>query len=780
MNKLNRRSFLRNTLILGSGAVITAVGNRYHIALAAAGPVVYRMRILHTNDHHARIEPATVQVGTGTGGAAINRNFGGVARRKTLIDQIRATTTDDLLLLDAGDIFQGTLYFNQFEGQADLFFYNALGYEAVTVGNHEFDRGQTALVNFVNGANFPMLSANLNVDPSAALAASLSGTPLTAAGKLGPRTIISKPSGKKVGLFGLTPPDTGILSNAGPGVTFGADIIGIAQTQVDALKAEGADIIVGLTHVGYSVDQVLAAGVRGINIIIGGHSHTPLLPVINSPTPLGVASAGAYPTIVKDPDGKDVVICTDWEWAKWLGDMTVGFDATGTIAEITGVIRPVWADGLGTPARTLLPGEQVEIVPDATFVTKIETDYKPSITALQSMVIGSASVLLDGERANVRNRETNLGDLIAEVILARTAPDGAVIAITNGGGIRASIAAGQVTVGNVLTVLPFGNTIALTTITGAQLQAAIENGLSQINFTTPSSSAGRFPQVAGVRFSYNPNAVPGSRLVSLDIKQSNGSFVAVNPAASYRVATNNFMLTGGDGYAVFAAGSNKIDTGYILADVLIDYFIRSSPVSAGTDGRIVQTVPFTPTATATATASATATLIPTETATPIPTNTATATPTETATPIPTNTATATPANTPTTIPTAVPTVTPTTVLADLSVEQIPIAAHGLITFNLLVKNKGPAAATDIIVTDQLPSNIRYVYAFSTKGICRFDVVNRRVVCTISRLRTSETMGIVIGVQRKGDASVVNTVSVSAATNDPHTSNNTSTVTVRAH
>ena len=97
----------------------------------AAGPTTYRMRVLHTNDHHARIEPVTVQVGTGTAGAAINRNFGGVARRKTLVDQIRAATTNDLLLLDAGDVFQGTLYFNQFVGQADLFFYNALAYDAM-------------------------------------------------------------------------------------------------------------------------------------------------------------------------------------------------------------------------------------------------------------------------------------------------------------------------------------------------------------------------------------------------------------------------------------------------------------------------------------------------------------------------------------------------------------------------------------------------------------------------------------------------------------------------
>ena len=768
--KPSRRSFLRGTFLLGSGAVLTVVGNRYRIAIAQA-PAAYRMRVLHTNDHHARIEPVTVQVGTGTAGAAINRNFGGVARRKTLVDQIRAATTDDLLLLDAGDVFQGTLYFNQFVGQADLFFYNALAYDAMAVGNHEFDQGQGALLNYINGANFPVLSANLNVDASATLAAALSATPLTGAGKLGPRTIITKASGKKIGVFGLTPPDTSILANVGAGVSFGTDLVAIAQAQVDALKAEGAEVIIGLTHVGYTVDLQLAAAVRGINLIIGGHSHTPLLPVTNPPTPVGIASAGPYPTVVNDPDGKSVVVCTDWEWAKWLGDMTLGFDATGAITEITGVISPVWADGLGTPARALLPGEQPEITPDAAFVTKINTDYKPAITALQNTVIGSAAVLLDGERANVRNRETNLGDLIAEIMLARTQIDGATIAITNGGGIRASIPAGQVTVGSVLTVLPFGNTIALTTITGAGLRSAIENGISQINFTTPSSSAGRFPQIAGLRFGYNPNLAVGSRVTYLDIAQTGGGWAPVDPAASYRVATNNFMLTGGDGYAAFAAGSNKVDTGYIMADVVNDYFLNNSPVSKATDGRIVQTeLPFTPTPTSTATATATPTSTPTETPTATPT--ATSTPTETPTPTATATATATSTNTPT--PTATNTPTPT---AGLSIDQDVFAKGKFVTFTLVAKNSGPDTAKDVVVSDVLPANVRYVYAFSTRGHCRYDPATRRVTCTISRLNRNERVWIAITVFRLDRNAVVNTATIESSTADSQPSNNSSTVTV---
>ncbi len=791
MQKISRRAFLRGTVMLGGGAVLTVVGDRYRIAMSA-GPTAYRVRIVHTNDTHARIEPATVQIGATSAGVAINRDFGGVARRKTLIDQIRAATTDDLLLLDAGDVFQGTLYFNQFNGLADLFFFNGLAYDAMAVGNHEFDQGQSALLAFVNGASFPVLSANIGVDPAAVLAPAVSVTPLTGAGKLGPRTIVTKASGKKIGIFGLTPPDTGILSNAGIGVTFNANVVAVAQAQVDALKIEGADYIIGLTHVGYDLDKAIAAGVRGINVIIGGHSHTPLQTAANATLPLGIASAGPYPTVIQDPDGKDVVVCTDWEWGKWLGDMTVGFDAAGAISEITGVIRPVWAGGLGT--RALLPGEQPEIVADATFQAKIDTDYKPAIVALQSAVIGSASVSLDGERANVRNKETNLGDLIAETMLARTLTDGANVAITNGGGIRASIAAGQVTVGSVLLVLPFGNTIALTTITGAQLLAAIENGLSQINFVTPSGSAGRFPQVAGLRFSYNPNFAVGARVTVLEIAQPGGGWVAVNPAASYRVATNNFMLTGGDGYATFAAGSNKVDTGYVMADVLADYFRANSPVTKATDGRITQVaLPNTPTPTNTATPTITATPTntltptPTDTATPTPTDTATPTPTDTATPTPTDTATPTPTYTatPTATATNTPTSTPTNTatpapLADLRIEQTGWVSgrRNLRAVIFLVgRNRGPNSAANVVITDQLPAGVKDVNAFSLQGRCDYDRATRRVTCRVSNVSANRSVLITITAEFESAGAFVNTATISSATSDPQPGNNTTTQTL---
>jgi 5'-nucleotidase / UDP-sugar diphosphatase len=612
MQKIGRRAFLRRTIALGGGAVLSIYGNRFEIAFGATAQTAYKLRVLHTNDHHARIEPeAGVRIGSTSTGAAITRNFGGVARRKTLIDQLKAgkAADEEIMLVDAGDVFQGTLYFNKFKGAADLEFYNAMGYEAMAVGNHEFDAGQDTLKTFVAGANFPLLSANMTIAASAVLNDVKSPTDLlTGPGKIGSRMLLTKGT-KKIGIFGLTPPDTAILTNTGPGITFNTDLKAVAQSQIDLLRAEGADIVIGLTHIGYAADVALVPQLGGLNAIIGGHSHTPLLPQ-PAPKAVGSSTTEAYPKVVKDKDNKDVIICTDWEWGKWLGDVTLNFDASGALTGATGVIHPVWADGLGATPRALIEGEGAEITPDATIQSRITTFYKPEIVALQNTKVGATTTELVGATALVRTRETNLGNLICDAILERTRIDGAQIAIMNGGGIRAAIPAGDITVGQVLSVLPFGNTLALVTLTGAQLLEALENGVSQINLNPPSTSLGRFSQVAGLRFKYAPQQQarfvdnstprdpskdrPGKRVLeALLVPQPSSPppttpppLPAIKPGDSYRVVVNNFMLGGGDGYSMLTGGTNKVDTGYVLADVVADYVASKSPLTVGLDGRI--------------------------------------------------------------------------------------------------------------------------------------------------------------------------------------------------
>lgn len=573
MQPISRRTFLKQ--MAAAGVAVTLYANRsFHLAFADAGPTAFKVRILHTNDHHARIEPV---LDSATPPQPLH---GGVAHRHTLIESQRQSAGPDLdvLLLDAGDVFQGTLYFNQYNGLADLEFYKAMQYQAITIGNHEFDKGPQALADFMAKAADPAFVPPVNPAGSVAAAVAIpvisaninttAASPLN--GKIIKNTIITlskgAAAGKKIGIFGLTAPDTAILSNVGEGVTFvgnpdpeaaNTELVDLMNAQVTELKNQGANAVIALTHIGYALDKALAAKTVGIGLFLGGHSHTPLGPQPNK--------QGEYPTPVTNGAGDNVPVLTDWEWGRWLGVFDVGFDDQGRVSELT-----------GTPIEVIAnPTKTGYIEPNAAIETRINTDYKPPLDALRQQKVGETQVLLDGVRNNVRNRETNLGSLIADALLQKTASDGVQVAITNGGGIRNSINVGNVTVGGVLEVLPFGNTIALVTLTGAQILASLEHGVSQADL-----SNGRFPQVAGLRFTFTPSYAANSRVLKVEIQQSNGSFVALDPTANYRVATNNFMLTGGDGYAAFPQGQDKVDTGFIMADVVADYIAANSPITA--------------------------------------------------------------------------------------------------------------------------------------------------------------------------------------------------------
>ena len=498
----------------------------------------FSLRILHTNDHHAHLEPAKYG----------DRLLGGIARRRTLIDQIRAenkANQEPLLLLDAGDIFQGTLYFNQYLGQADLDFYNALNYDASTIGNHEFDRGQQVLADFIAKAKFPIISANIDIAPESPLY-----------GKVRPWHVLNM-QGEKVGLFGLTTPDTAILASVGEGVKF-TDPIAAAKASVSSLKKQGINKIVALTHIGFENDVTLARKVHDIDIIIGGHSHTSVGNIPNANHP--------YPLVEKNGTKAPVLVVTDWEWGKYLGDLSVSFDRAGKLI--------AWA---GKPHAI-----DASIKPNSEFMDKLKA-YAAPIEALRQKVIGKSLVALDGDRVKLRNSETPLGNLIVDAILAKTKVDQVQVAIVNAGGIRNGFPLGDITMGNVLEALPFGNTITRVELTGKQLIEALESGVSMAE-----QGEGRFPQVAGIRFVWDSKLPAGKRVTKVEVKDASGKFQLLNSEDVYRVATNNFLASGGDGYRVFAEGKNLLETGYLLSDAIAEYITASSPLQITTEGRIVR------------------------------------------------------------------------------------------------------------------------------------------------------------------------------------------------
>ncbi len=591
---------LMAVVVLGFGwsAARTAVGATDGAATATQedGPTLV---IMHTNDVHTHIEQFNKYGGfCDEEDAAEGKCFGGVARRMTKINEIRAEYPD-ALLLDAGDEFQGTLFFTQYKGEATQEFMNWLGYDAMTVGNHEFDAGPATLARFVQGVDFPVLGANVDATNDPDLA-----------GLLRPYAVLDV-NGTQVGVIGVVTDLTGILSSAGPNVTF-TDPVAAVQQYAAELEDQGVNIIIVLSHLGYVPDQNLAAQVEGVDIIVGGHSHTFLSNTSDK-------AKGPYPTVVESARGEPVLIVQDGSYGRYLGFLKVTFSADG--------VAQTWE---GEP---ILLDANVEQDPEV--LARVEELAQP-LNELRQQVIGETAVDLDGSRESCRFAECTMGNLVTDAILWATQAQGVQIALQNGGGIRASIPAGPVTVGQVLEVLPFGNTIATFEITGADLLTALENGVSRAE-NPENEGTGRFLQVSGLRYSWDPTKPAGERIVSVEVRTADGGWEPLDPEAVYKVAANNFIRNGGDEYAVFAEKAiNAYDFGPLLADVVMDYIAEHSPVQAELEGRITQVTAAEPTA------------APTEAATEEPTEAPTAEPTAapTATPVPQPAATTAPTEAP--------------------------------------------------------------------------------------------------------------------------------------
>ncbi|MEN3793795.1 bifunctional metallophosphatase/5'-nucleotidase [Fulvimarina sp. MAC3] len=507
------------------------------------------LTILHTNDVHSHIQPINkYDAACGEEDAAENACFGGAARMLTAINTAKDRATNPILV-DGGDQFQGTLFYNQYKGKATAEMMNALGYEAMVVGNHEFDDGPEVLRDFIAAVDFPVVMANADVSNEPALADVIE-----------PSAIIKK-AGKKIALVGVTPSDNDQLASPGEGVTF-SDPVEALKTEVARLEGEGIDTIILLSHSGYEVDKRIAGNVPGIDVIVGGHSHTLLSNTDDK-------ASGPYPTVVKNPDGIDVPIVQAYAYGKYLGELVVTFGDDGNVLKAEGA--PILLDA--------------SIPEDEALKARIAELAKP-LEEIQKKVIGKTGGPIDGGRDTCRAGECQMGNLVADAMLDRVADQGVQLAITNGGGLRASFDEGDVTLGEILTVLPFGNTLSTFKLKGSDLKAALENGVSQVE-----EGGGRFPQIAGMRITWSPHGTAGEdRITSIEIADGKGGFTPYDPDATYLVVSNNYMRTGGDGYSVFEEkGSEAYDFGPLLADVLTEYLQKdNSAYEPYTDGRIAK------------------------------------------------------------------------------------------------------------------------------------------------------------------------------------------------
>ncbi|ETT82089.1 5'-nucleotidase C-terminal domain-containing protein [Viridibacillus sp. FSL R5-0477] len=509
---------------------------------------------MHTNDTHAHLD--------------------NIAKRTTAIKNVRAKKPNSLLL-DAGDVFSGTLYFNEFQGKADLEFMNLLRYDAMTFGNHEFDLGSSkeghqALADFIKGANFPFISANVDFsadDRFKGLFTDLiSSKPEK--GKIY-NGIIKEINGEKVGIFGLTTEETKDISS--PGSIVFENYIKEAEKAVKAFEGQGVDKIIALTHIGYDDnakidnDLTLASTVKGIDVIVGGHSHTQL------DEPVVIDQDNNNKT--KDP----TVIVQAYQYSDYLGNVDVEFDSKGKVITTNGELI------------------KLSSLADDVEAANILKKYSDQIKEVSNKPIGAEALSeLSNPRTSdtgpsVRNSETALGNIITDGMLAKaraqTKNNNIIMALQNGGGIRSGINAGEITVGEVITVLPFGNTLATMKLTGAELKQAFE-----ISFKESPKESGGFLHVSGAKVEFDSLKPVGERVVSIKYKDTNETYVDIKDQESYTVATNAFTAKGGDKYDVFKKAYEEgrvTDLGLSDWENLAEHLASLKKIKPTLEGRIV-------------------------------------------------------------------------------------------------------------------------------------------------------------------------------------------------
>ncbi|WP_026830216.1 5'-nucleotidase C-terminal domain-containing protein [Exiguobacterium antarcticum] len=518
----------------------------------------FSIGLLHTNDTHANLDKAP--------------------KRATVIKDLRAAYKADgtpSLLLDAGDVFSGSLYFNKFQGQADLELMNYMKYDLMTFGNHEFDLGDQdnhqALKDFVTKAKFPFITANVDFSKNELLAGLQSKT-ITAGPEKGKiyQGVIKEYKGQKIGFFGLTTEETAEISS--PGTVAFANYIASAKAAVKKLEDRGVNKIVALTHIGFDDnpavdnDQLLARNVDGIDVIVGGHSHTKI-------EKFDVESGTVVDETVVPGKTEPTIIAQAYQYGDFLGNLNLTFDYKGKLTEYKGSLVDVSKAAEDVKAAEILK------------------PYADQITELKNEEVGANIVneLVNprGE-VSVRNSETALGNLITDGMLQKAKEYNAetVIAMQNGGGIRAAINAGPLTVGEVLTTLPFGNTLATAKLTGQEIKDLLE-----ISVGVAPIENGGFLHVSGMKFEYSSKLAKGDRVTKMEVN-NNGTLEAIDLAKTYVIATNAFTAKGGDGLTPFEVAykaGRVTDLGLSDWENLRDFTKSLGEVDYKIEGRIIDT-----------------------------------------------------------------------------------------------------------------------------------------------------------------------------------------------
>ncbi|XP_036438259.1 5'-nucleotidase [Colossoma macropomum] len=521
----------------------------------------WELVLLHTNDVHARVE----ETNKDSGKCSKPPCFAGVARRFTKVKELRSAEKN-VLLLDAGDQFQGTVWFNYYKGAEAAHFMNKLGYDAMALGNHEFDNGVEGLIKpFLQEVNCTVLSANIKPDNT--LAPTISGYYLAYK--------ILTVNSEKVGIVGYTSKETPALSLPGPHLLFEDEITAL-QREVDKLTTQGVNKIIALGHSGFTVDKEIAKKVRGVDVVIGGHTNTFLY---TGTPPSTEVPAGPYPFMVKSEDGRQVPVVQAYAFGKYLGYLKVTFDSSGNLIKAAG--NPILLDS--------------SVIEDPVIKADVES-WKANLANYSSQYVGRTLVYLNGTFEECRFRECNLGNLVCDAMVHHNIkyPDEVQwnhvsACILNGGGIRSPIDErnrnGTITMEDVIGVLPFGGTFDLVQLRGSSLFKAFEHSVHRYGGNT-----GEFLQVSGFQIEYDLSKSPGQRVKKASILCTECRVPRYEPLDSnkvYKVVMPSYLVDGGDGYSFIKQEMLKHDSGDLDISVVSSYISERKRVHPTVEGRIL-------------------------------------------------------------------------------------------------------------------------------------------------------------------------------------------------
>uniref|UniRef100_A0A8W8JH47 5'-nucleotidase n=1 Tax=Magallana gigas TaxID=29159 RepID=A0A8W8JH47_MAGGI len=491
------------------------------------------------------------------GGQCTNKDcFGGVARMKTKVQEIR-NQFPNTLLLDAGDQFQGTLWFHHFGGNITSTTMNELGYDFMALGNHEFDLKINGILPFLKDVQFPVLSANIDTTKEPSI------SPFVA------KSHVAQVGGQQIGIVGYTTKDTPIISS--PESLIFNDEVTSVRTEVQKLTSQGINKIIALGHAGFEVDKRVAE-IADVDIVVGGHTNTFLY---TGTPPSNDKPVGEYPHVVQKSGGDQTLVVQDYAFGKYLGFLQVKFDDNGKIITFGG--NPILLNS-SIPKDTDLKG-------------KIDLLYS-AIEESNQKTIGRALVTLDGHTC--RLRECNLGNAIADGFVYQNLKDAddingtrVYISLVNAGSIRASIDRGQIILGKLYEVQPFRNTIDTIQLQGWYLRQALEHSAASYNESYPD---GGFLQVSGLRIKYNINKPVNQRVVEVKVLCADcdiPEYKLLDDDKMYGIILSNFLLTGGDGYSVIKDHAKQGHiVGKLDTDTLADYVRDFSPLYTARENRI--------------------------------------------------------------------------------------------------------------------------------------------------------------------------------------------------